>query len=87
MVTHRGKEVQMFVGVDSHKDTLAACVVDGSGREVRSSVFRNTPSGHREFHDWAGRAERFGIEGSANLGAALARMLMATGEIVCEVPS
>jgi transposase len=80
---------RVFVGIDSHKDSLAACVVDGSGREVRSAVFENSPAGHRELLAWArltGTLERFGIEGSANLGAGLARLLMAEGEIVCEVP-
>src|SRR4249920_988587 len=79
----------VFIGIDSHKDSLAACAVDGSGREVRSAAFENSPAGHRELLAWArriGSLERIGIEGSANLGAGLARALMAKGETVCEVP-
>lgn len=79
----------MFVGIDSHKDTLAACVVDVSGREVRSAAFENSPAGHLDLLRWARQAgdlERFGIEGSANLAAGLARRLMAEGEAVFEVP-
>jgi transposase len=79
----------VFVGIDSHKDTLAACVVDVSGREVRSAAFENSPAGHLDLLRWARQAgdlERFGIEGSANLAAGLARRLMAEGEAVFEVP-
>lgn len=79
----------MFVGIDSHKDTLAACRVDASGRQLGAAVFANTAAGHRQLHRWAlaeGRIERFGIEGAANLGAGLARALLTDGETVCEVP-
>ena len=43
----------MFViGIDSHKDTLSACLVDhlGTALEYRSP---NTPAGHRQLIDWA----------------------------------
>jgi transposase len=79
----------MFVGVDSHKDTLAACRVDANGRQLKAAEFANTAAGHRQLHAWAlteGVVERFGIEGAANLGAGLARALLAAGETVCEVP-
>jgi hypothetical protein len=55
----------MYIGVDSHKDTLAASWVDASGRQLASASFANSPAGHRQLHAWAvrdGAVERFGIE-------------------------
>lgn len=79
----------MFVGIDSHKDTLAACMVDRAGREVAGACFPNSPSGHGELLEWAralADVTAFGVEGSANLGAGLAQFLLAAGEAVFEVP-
>ncbi len=38
----------MFIGVDSHKDTLAACRVGSNGQQVDEGTFRNTEVGHAE---------------------------------------
>ena len=37
----------MFVGMDSHKDTLAVSGVDATGRQQQAQVFPNTGEGHR----------------------------------------
>lgn len=36
----------MIVGIDSHKDTIAACAVDQLGRETAAGIFANTEDGH-----------------------------------------
>ena len=81
--------VQLFCGVDSHKDTLAACLVDQTGRHLAAASVPNTPAGYRRLAGWLaehGPVTRVGIEGSANLGAALASFLYDLGVQVCEVP-
>lgn len=75
------------IGVDSHKDSLAASAVDQLGLEQAAASFANTPAGHGALRAWlpAG-ARRIGIEGSAGFGAGLAQSLLAAGELVLEVP-
>ncbi len=38
----------MFIGVDTHKDTLAACRVGSNGQQVDEATFRNNEVGHAE---------------------------------------
>jgi transposase len=81
--------VHLFCGVDSHKDTLAACLVAQAGRRLAAASFANTPAGHRQLAAWLDRhgpAVRVGVEGGANLGAGLARFLADCGLDVREVP-
>jgi transposase len=81
--------VQLCCGIDSHKDTLAACLVDQTGRRLAAAGFPNTPAGHRQLATWLDRhgpVGRVGIEGGANLGAGLARFLADQGVDVREVP-
>jgi transposase len=81
--------VQFAVGVDTHKDTLAACLVDGLGIARDEQAFRNDPAGHAAFAAWLAGIDggvRVGIEGSASFGSALARHLVAAGFDVVEVP-
>lgn len=80
---------QMAVGVDTHKDTLAACLVDGLGIARDEREFANDPAGHTAFAAWlAEQADpvRVGVEGSSSYGAGLARHLVAAGADVVEVP-
>lgn len=75
------------IGVDSHKDSLAASAVDELGVEQAAASFVNTSAGHRQLRAWLPPGERrVGIEGSAGFGAALAQSLLAAGELVFEVP-
>ncbi len=80
----------MIVGIDSHKEMLAACIVDRLGRVLGAQPFSNTPEGHEELLVWArghGEIDRFGIEGSGGFGRAVARRLDKEGERVFEVPA
>jgi transposase len=79
----------VFCGVDSHKDTLAACLVDQAGRCLHTAEVANTPAGHQQLLTWLhhnGPIARVGVEGGANLGAAVAGFLYDHGVDVREVP-
>lgn len=78
------------IGVDTHKETLAASAIDAAGRELEARTFRNDRAGHASLLRWAqaqGSERRFGIEGSGSYGAALARHVSAARESVVEVPA
>jgi len=77
------------IGIDTHKDTLAACVVDTLGMPRAECTFDNDPPGHRALLAWAQAADPdavIGVEGSASFGAPAARFLIAAGCSVREVP-
>ena len=79
----------MFViGIDSHKDTLAACLVDHLGTPVEYRNISNTPAGHRQLVDWAQtqNAARMAIEGSGTYGRPLGVAAVTAGLDVREVP-
>ena len=81
----------MFIGIDTHKDTLAVSCVDPTGKELAARIFSNDVDGHDQLLTWAlDRGDtlvRVGIEGSANFGAGVARFLLDGGVDVREVPA
>ena len=76
------------IGIDTHKDSLAACRVDELGTALDERIFANDPVSHRDLLAWIGADPTVvvGIEGSASFGAALARFLVTAGVTVREVP-
>ena len=78
-----------IIGIDTHKRTLSACAVDGLGTAIAERTFACDPDGLAELVSWA-RVQaadgRIGVEGSASYGAPVARMLLAAGLEVREVP-
>ena len=77
------------IGIDTHKDSLAACAVDGLGAVLGEASFRNDPAGHAELAAWADRVAPgviLGFEGSSTFGAAAARSIERRGFTVREVP-
>ena len=79
----------MFViGIDSHKDTLSACLVDHLGTALEYRTIANTPTGHRQLIDWAHttNAARVAVEGSGTFGRPAAVAAMAAGLDIREVP-
>src|SRR5260370_29671430 len=66
------------VGVDPHKRTLTATVLDARGGVLASAHFRVSGEGHRELEAWArqfGQIARWGIEGSGSWGRHTAVLL------------
>ena len=77
------------VGIDTHKDSLAACVVDELGDPLAQRTFENDRRAHEALLAWiraTAEDPTIGIEGSAMYGAAAARFLLDAGARVREVP-
>jgi transposase len=77
------------IGIDTHKDSLAACAVDDLGAVLGEAMFGNDPAGHAELAAWAARVApgaTLGFEGSSTFGAAAARTIERLGYTVREVP-
>ena len=75
-------------GVDTHKDTHVAVVVDHLGRHLGLESFPTNPAGYSALLSWMsgfGPIERVGVEGTGSWGAGLARFLSARGVSVVEV--
>lgn len=82
--------MDVAIGVDSHKRSIAVAAVDQMGSVLTAREFPNTPKGHVEFLQWArvrGEDRRIGIECSGTYGARLAAVLLEAGEDVREVPT
>jgi transposase len=80
----------MVIGVDSHKETLAACAVDDVGRQEAAAEFQNSAVGHAALLNWALQLpgdHEFAIEGSGGFGRSLAIHLAHHRQTVVEVPS
>jgi transposase len=78
----------VFGGIDTHKDTHTAALVDSAGRLVGSAVFPTTRAGYRQLLGWMGSAgslARVGVEGTGSYGAGICRQLSAAAVEVVEV--
>ena len=76
------------VGIDPHKQTLTATVVDPRGGIVASEHFRVSGDGHRALEAWAkqfGAIARWGVEGAAGWGRHTAMFLTGRGYDVRDV--
>ena len=59
------------VGIDPHKRTLSASLLDERGGYLAHAHFRVSGEGHRALEDWAlsfGRVARWGVEGAGGIG-------------------
>jgi transposase len=80
--------VPVIGGVDTHKHTHYAAVLDELGRLLGHSEFPATDHGYRELLAWMrahGQPSAIGVESTGSFGAALTRTLTAAGERVVEV--
>lgn len=78
------------VGLDVHKDTIAAAVLRPTGSVAAEATFDNTEAGHAELHDWItsnASDPRCGLEPSGGVGHAAAAHLQRNGIEVLLVPS
>jgi transposase len=76
------------VGIDPHKQTLTATVVDPRGGVVASEHFRVSGGGHRALEAWArqfGPIARWGVENAAGWGRHTAMFLTGRGHDVRDV--
>ena len=78
----------LVIGIDSHKDTLSACLVDHLGTPLEYRTIANTPAGHRQLVDWAQttNAAKVAVEGSGTFGRPIAVAAVSAGLDVREVP-
>jgi len=75
-------------GIDTHKDTHVAAVVDRLGAEIETRAFPTTLSGYRDLGKWLdshGTLMQVGIEGCGSWGAGIARELTSLGVEVVEI--
>jgi transposase len=82
--------VEVAIGVDPAKGSLAVAAVDPLGRVLDAGGFSNDPRGHQALLGWVrerGPNRVIGIECSLSYGAALSRYLLDAGEDVREVPT
>ena len=78
----------VIVGVDTHKHVHVAVAIDSWGIRLRDHAFVADSGGDQALITWAethGRIDAFGIEGTGNYGASLARAVRRAGHRVVEV--
>ena len=74
--------VDVFGGVDTHRDVHVAAVVDTVGRVLGSESFTADSIGYRRMVAWLGskgQLVRVGVEGTGSYGAGLARYMTEAG--------
>jgi hypothetical protein len=78
------------VGIDAHKQTLTATIVDPRGGILASEHFRVSGDGHRALEAWAlrfGSIARWGVEGAWSSGRHTAMFLCGRGyDVRCRAP-
>jgi transposase len=79
----------VIIGVDPHKASCTAAVLDERGELVDQQRFASTRTGSRALGRWAKRwPERcWAVEGASGLGRGLAQQLVSDGEPVLDVPA
>jgi transposase len=78
----------IVAGVDTHKDTHHAAVLDLQGRVLGDRGFPVSTAGYRDLLDWVaghGVLDRAGVELTGSYGAGLTRFLTGAGVEVVEV--
>ncbi len=76
------------VGIDPHKKTLSACIIDQRGGVLDVGHFKVSGDGHRALEVWArrhGPVATWGIEGASSLGRHTSIFLIERGHDVRDV--
>lgn len=89
-MTSLAQQVDLVIGVDTHKHTHTAAVVDAAtGGKIGELTVSTDPGGYGELLAWAetvgGGPRVWALEGGGGYGAGLARFLHAAGEQVVEL--
>jgi transposase len=79
----------VMIGVDPHKASHTAAVLDEHGRLLDRQRVPATLDGHQQLRQWAGRWPQrcWAVEGAHGIGRALAQRLVGDGEQVLDVPA
>jgi transposase len=78
----------LVVGIDPHKDSHTAAVLDTSTGEFLDQItIASTPKGYRQLHEWLGglAVDQVAIENARGLGRHLAAWLGGQGFAICDV--
>ncbi len=87
-ITENNVEGDVTVGVDTHRDSNVAAVLDAVGRVLGTAEFPTSPRGNRALVDWAetfGSIGQAGIEGTGSWGTSLCRHVTSRGVVCVEV--
>jgi transposase len=79
----------VMIGVDPHKASHTAAVLDEHGQLLDRQRVPATVMGYRALRQWAGRWPQrcWAVEGAHGIGRALAQRLVGDGEQVLDVPA
>jgi transposase len=81
----------LFVGIDVHKHTHAAALIDDRGGEVAVLTFANSPAGYQRLIGWLADRQAagavIGVESPGSYGRCLVGALAAAGHEVLHVPA
>jgi transposase len=81
----------LIVGIDVHKHTHAAALIDDRGGEIAALMVANSPKGYRQLIDWLvehGAATAvIGVESPGSYGRCLVAALAGAGFEVLQVPA
>jgi transposase len=79
----------VIIGVDPHKASCTAAVLDERGELIDQQRFASTRTGAGALRRWAKRwpQRRWAVEGASGLGRRLAQQLVGEGEPVLDVPA
>ena len=88
MTTMTQQDTYVTAGVDTHRDTHTAAVLDGQGRLLDTATFTTSRAGYQQLVAWIrslGTIEKIGVEGTGSYGAGLTRYLTNLDIAVIEV--
>ena len=80
--------VEVYGGVDTHRDVHVAAVMDTAGRVLKTAPFSADMTGYQQIHTWfrsSGKVLGVGVEGTGSYGVGLTRYLTRAGIRVVEV--
>ena len=81
----------LIVGIDVHKHTHAAALIDAQGRKLDALTLSNSPAGYRGLSDWLVDHDAadavVGVESPGSYGRCLVAALIAAGLEVLQVPA
>jgi transposase len=83
-------EMELVVGVDTHRDTHTAAICDQRGRPLAELCVPTTPDGYKELLKWVREAADGGsvvwaVEGTRHYGVGLCRFLSTESQMVVEI--